>query len=482
MNPGRTLIFHSCRREQFLSIITREKEKRPEGALTPLLLPGMEFDPGTGPPTEEPIYLPAGSDRYGPSGVDADFYKMIAALRFNRIVVPLNNPAGAGYGPVLKLAFKLNIKKIFTVDPDLHEGRLPPVLSLYLLNAVLIRVVYFSLSLATLIITPLLIGLAVIILGRGRKNLVRPVAPPVSLDPLGTEFTVSAVIPTTGAVHKLTPLIEGLRRQSRPPDELLLVMPAEAESGHLNDLLGRRDDPAVKIIPSPLGLTLQKNRGAEAASGNILIFFDDDIIPEKKFVEELIRVFADDRDGRIAGAAGFICNRSAKRRPLIALIEKSFFLPGPGDGRFRKSGFPTWPDESAAETPVEFLPGGLTAYRREVVEAFGFDENLPGYGYLEDADFSFRTSRRFRHMFVPAARCLHLSSPRGRRERRLLAAMLVRHHTRLAAGNLPAGPVAALAFGLSICGLLLRALVCLDPDSARGVGAGIMDTLRGKST
>ena len=57
---------------------------------------------------------------------------------------------------------------------------------------------------------------------------------------------------------------------------------------------------------------------------------------------------------------------------------------------------------------VEFLCGGQTAYRRQVCEEFGFDEDFfSGYSALEDVDFSYRVSRKYRNHYCPRARCFH---------------------------------------------------------------------------
>ena len=122
----------------------------------------------------------------------------------------------------------------------------------------------------------------------------------------------------------------------------------------------------------------------------------------------------------------------------------------------------------------------LTAWRREVLDWFRFDETLPGYSYLEDVDLSYRTSRLFGHMFVPSARCLHLSSAQGQRRKKQLARILARNHIHLFRRNLTRDPATVVAFGLSLWGLCLRALLWRNPDEAGGIVAGINDGLKGK--
>ena len=65
-------------------------------------------------------------------------------------------------------------------------------------------------------------------------------------------------------------------------------------------------------------------------------------------------------------------------------------------------------------TKTEILPGGITAYRREVFENFRFDEVLIRYCLGEDMDFSYRVGKQYSLAFATDATALHNHSPVGR--------------------------------------------------------------------
>ena len=50
---------------------------------------------------------------------------------------------------------------------------------------------------------------------------------------------------------------------------------------------------------------------------------------------------------------------------------------------------------------VELCSGGNTSYLREVFEEFFFDEEFDGYAPMEDIDFSYRVSRKYKLIVDP---------------------------------------------------------------------------------
>jgi GT2 family glycosyltransferase len=114
------------------------------------------------------------------------------------------------------------------------------------------------------------------------------------------------------------------------------------------------------------------------------------------------------------------------------------------------------------------------AYSRAVFERFAFDENLTGYGYMEDVDFSSRVGRNFRLLYCPQAELEHHPSTFRDYDAVALRRMMIRHHVYLYRKNLPKTAVHLAAFVWSLLGTLAyNALLSRDLQACRGVLHGL---------
>lgn len=267
-------------------------------------------------------------------------------------------------------------------------------------------------------------------------------------------MTISVVISTKDRLEPLARCLASLRAQSRRPDELVIV--DAASDPRVRALAEAQKDavPAVSYHAFPSSLTQARNEGVRSSRGDAVVFLDDDLVLEPEFLAELVRPL--ERDPGLGGVTGDVVGHPRGREPGKQLFKRLFQLPCDGDGRFRRSGAPTMVHGLSEERQVEFLPGGLTAWRREVFQDFSFDESLPGLAINEDVDFSYRVSRRWRNFYAPKARALH-ERPSLAREatlaylRRELASAAYLYRK-----NLPKDPLTALAFLWHQVGVLVR--------------------------
>jgi glycosyltransferase involved in cell wall biosynthesis len=93
---------------------------------------------------------------------------------------------------------------------------------------------------------------------------------------------------------ELLACVESLRRQSVPPDEIIVVV------DHNQDLqrwlAGRLPDD-VRVVPNTgaRGLSGARNAGIQSTSRSILAFIDDDAVAEPAWLARLCRVLSDSR-------------------------------------------------------------------------------------------------------------------------------------------------------------------------------------------
>jgi GT2 family glycosyltransferase len=287
------------------------------------------------------------------------------------------------------------------------------------------------------------------------------------------KLKLSVVIPTKDRFQDIIKCIESILIQTVQPDELVIVDASEKQG--LSRLINRQFSEKVRIlyVRSKPGLTRQKNVGVGVCSGDIIFFLDDDVVLEKEFIKEVVTIFDNDPGKRIAGVCGSIIGPEkhnefewSLRSMLITAIQTLseaiaivFLLRIRGDGTFRASGFPNYPYVANEVKRVEFLPGGLTGWRREILNKFKFDERLPGPSICEDDDFSYRVSRKYVNIFTPYAKLVHNVSPIARDKHLEIVKMTVEARYYLFRKNLPQTLRHKLAFYWSVAGLFVMEII-----------------------
>lgn len=98
---------------------------------------------------------------------------------------------------------------------------------------------------------------------------------------------ISVVIPTFNGSHKIERLLRLLQKQTRLPDEVIVVIDGSTDG--TATLLGNLSInlPFFKVIEQGnTGRAFVRNRGAKEATGDLLVFFDDDMLPEETCIEQ----------------------------------------------------------------------------------------------------------------------------------------------------------------------------------------------------
>jgi GT2 family glycosyltransferase len=196
----------------------------------------------------------------------------------------------------------------------------------------------------------------------------------------------SLIIITLRRPELLRNTLASLSRQTRPPDETLII-----DNGPDSDTEHVTRSSGARYFPEPRrGYGSARNRGLAEARGDVLYFLDDDCVAEPDWAERLWDAVA---SGKADLAGG---SRVSGRTGLAARLE---YLST--DGPVLSPRLPAG--------PVPHLSTSNLILKREVVERTGaFDEKL---AMCEDRDFTARArARGFRLLFEPAARVTHYSS------------------------------------------------------------------------
>ncbi len=214
-------------------------------------------------------------------------------------------------------------------------------------------------------------------------------------------FTLAVGIPTRGRAAILKETLADLGRQSRPPEAIFVTYIEASDIGDAPELF-----PQVRFVKGSGGSCEQRNHLLDAAGdGFDLIFIqDDDFFAQRDYLLRVEQVFAADPravalTGRILsnGATGPGYTVEYARKKLAAIAAAPTVDQEPPFPHFNTDG-----------CNMAFRLGVI---RREGIR---FDEQMPGYAWYEDIDFSRRLLPFGVILMVPSAQGIHLGAKVGK--------------------------------------------------------------------
>lgn len=290
--------------------------------------------------------------------------------------------------------------------------------------------------------------------------------------------TCSVLIATLGRPDVLSRALASLADGQITPLEVVVV---DGDPGRGGEAAAREAAATaaypVRYVASESGLTRQRNIALKEATGDVVLFIDDDARLASDALPRLLTAYDDET---VVGATGKVVEPASNRRggkssPLRRL------LPGGGsDGRFTRFGYPRRLVDEDVEHDVEFMAGCFMSARAQLARQVAFDERLPGYALAEDEDFSYRLSRHGRIRYLPDAVVLHDNAGFGGRDTRAFGRQVVRNRAYLFRKNFAQTPLARLQFALLLVLLVGHRLANGDARGALGIVEGTIEKLRGK--
>jgi GT2 family glycosyltransferase len=222
------------------------------------------------------------------------------------------------------------------------------------------------------------------------------------------KVALAIVVPTLGTrPNELGRLLDSIAAQTRPPAEILVVVPHEVEFA---DLEGAR------TIRAPCSLPAQRKAGVEAAVSPVVLFLDDDIVLAPDFCDVLLEVWERRGLEGVAGVTGTIANEEvpAQWGQVLRAAGGLSHVARRGSGsRLMASGHVRIVLHPPSECRVGFMPGGLMSMRRDLLRLEPPDTRFTGYVYGEDLDLVARISRHGPLVQTPLAAADHLPVDSG---------------------------------------------------------------------
>tara|TARA_R110001583_G_scaffold162719_1_gene314978 strand:- start:32680 stop:33678 length:999 start_codon:yes stop_codon:yes gene_type:complete len=262
----------------------------------------------------------------------------------------------------------------------------------------------------------------------------------------------SLIICTYMRPAAIVKLLQSVKEQTQYPNEILIV------DGSINnetkEILQQNSFKNITyflVDDINRGLTKQRNYGISKVSKEIEIvcFLDDDIILEPTYFEELINTYNSKLDA--VGVGGYISNEVKWDKSTSTTCGSNYFC---FDGFKRKEGvrfklrkflglIDTTPPgfmpiyshgRSISYLPpskkiyeVEFFMGGVSSFKKELLNKIKFSTYFEGYGLYEDLDFCLRASQLGQLYVNTSAQLEHHHEEAGRPNKFTYGKMVVRN-------------------------------------------------------
>ncbi len=213
--------------------------------------------------------------------------------------------------------------------------------------------------------------------------------------------STTVIIATRGRPEKVSQLIDTLAHQTILPDKIIV------SASEPNDITQNTSAENMEVIFGPPGLPAQRNRALAAVRRkcDIVIFFDDDFIPSRYWIERVQILLATHTD--IVSVTGSVLADGvtsggldwSKGQAIVSEADVSQTM-------ITMNNFKIQDDQPAY--------GCNMAFRARSIEHLTFDERLVLYGWLEDRDFSRRARSKGRITWTNAVWGVHLGATNGR--------------------------------------------------------------------
>ena len=210
---------------------------------------------------------------------------------------------------------------------------------------------------------------------------------------------ITAVIPTLGRPDTLARVLDRLGRQSAPPDALAVNVVADAaedEVGRIREAAARRPYVTNVLQATRPGASAARNAGWRAAATPLVLFVDDDVLPEPDLVAEHL-AWHDRHPEPAVGVLGRVRWADELRvTPFMRWLE--------GGIQFDYDRIPPGTDAGWGR----FYTANASVKRELVERVGGFDEEALPFGN-EDLDLALRMRPHgFRLLYNPRASAEHL--------------------------------------------------------------------------
>ena len=204
---------------------------------------------------------------------------------------------------------------------------------------------------------------------------------------MSASLAVSVVVPSHNSVSTLRTALAGIRASELARELYEVIVVDDASSDSSPSVAARYADKVVRLTGGPWGAAYARNRGAELARGEIVVFVNPDVLIEPDAISTVLEMFAEAQVVAVAGSrdeTSGAANIVTEYWNLLLRFGERRYAGGAGD-----------------------LASGFSAVRRAtLIEAGMYDEWRFGIGCLEGIELAQRLHRAARK--VPISRELQV--------------------------------------------------------------------------
>jgi len=200
----------------------------------------------------------------------------------------------------------------------------------------------------------------------------------------------SVIVPAYNAMNTLEMCLEALTRQSIDKKDYEVIVVDDGSTDRTSEIV--KQFSIHYFWQKNQGPATARNKGAQEAKGEIILFTDSDCVPENNWIEEMVRPFDDPKVMAVKGAY------KTNQKALIARFAQIEF-----EERFEML--------KKAES-IDMVDTYSAGYRKSIFLSFGgFDPSFP-VANNEDTELSYKMSQAGHKMvFNPNAIVYHLNHP-----------------------------------------------------------------------
>lgn len=190
-------------------------------------------------------------------------------------------------------------------------------------------------------------------------------------------ITISVVMPTYNRRETLAEVLPSLAEQNYPSDSYELLLCDSGSTDGTEELLQQLAIPNLRyLVGENRGRAGARNRGIQAATGEVILFTDADIIADQNLLAEHARIHEAETNVAIVGC-----------EVQVNSLQEYHSVVGDPERRRHMHRRPRrelqW---------YFYLTGNASARRQTLIDVGAFDENFIGYGH-EDIELGYRLKK-----------------------------------------------------------------------------------------
>jgi len=263
----------------------------------------------------------------------------------------------------------------------------------------------------------------------------------------------SLIICTYMRPKAIVTLLESVKIQTVYPNEIIIVDGSTDDKTEV--VLQQKDFKNAhyfKVTEADRGLTKQRNFGINKVSDNteVVCFLDDDIVLTPTYFQNLMETYQQQPDA--GGVGGYILenikwrtlknnesaafheyeidgwvrnlgSRMVLRKKLGLLADTPPCIMPKFSNGFSVASLP--PNDKVY--PAEYFMGGVSSFKKEVVDTIKFSTYFEGYGLYEDLEYCLRVSKKHPLYVNTGATLYHYHEEGGRPNQYQYGKMVIRN-------------------------------------------------------